>query len=205
MGDFIIWYSKDKEAAQKKYRQLYRLQDYAEDFHWNNIELMDGTRIKLSKNQIQEGFEIPKDARRFRLVSLWPASFSANAVFPVKFRAKNWWPAEGQCWPTPPDGMQRLVNSNLLESEGNYLRRVLYAQGSEFSKLTTDWIDTIGARDQIYVVETSHKVIERCMLMCTDPGDLVLDPHVVVEQRLLWRNSWGVGGLRLIPVAWQLH
>ncbi|MCE5273252.1 site-specific DNA-methyltransferase [bacterium] len=191
MGDFIVWYSKNKDVARSKYRQLLIRQNYEEDFHWNNFELSDGSRIKLTKAQIEKGQEVPQNAKRFRLVSLWPASFNSNAVFPVPFRGKEWWPAEGQCWPTSPEGMNKLIWANQIEPEGNYLRLVLYLEGAEYSKLTTDWGDTIGARDQKYVVETSPKVIERCILMTTDPGDLVLDPTCGSGTTAYVAEQWG--------------
>jgi adenine-specific DNA-methyltransferase len=191
MGDFIVWYSKDIEAAKSKYRQLLLKQSYEEDFHWNNFEMPDGCRIKLTEAQKQKGQEIPKNSKRFRLVSLWPASFNSNAVFPVKLRGKEWWPADGQCWPTSPEGMQKLIWANQIEPEGNYLRKVLYLDGAEYSKLTTDWTDTIGARDKNYVVETSAKVIERCLLMTTDPGDLILDPTCGSGTTAYVAEQWG--------------
>ncbi len=194
MGDYLLWYTKSKDMAAHKYRKLLFKKDYTKDFHWANFELHDGTRIKLTKSQISSGQEIPPNSRRFRLVSLWPASFSSNAVFPVTFRGKEYWPAKGQCWPTSFEGMQNLIWSNQIEVEGNYLRKVLYLEGSEYSKFTTDWLDTIGARDKSYIVETSPKVVERCILMTTDPGDLVLDPTCgsgtvayVAEQ---WGRRW---------------
>ena len=147
MGDFLVWYAKDSNSASKKYKKLYLQQDYSTDFHWHNYELPDGTRHKITQKQIDSGFVLPADARKFRLISLWPASFNASAVFSVNYKGKDWWPAEGQCWPTSPGNMQRLIKANLLESEGNHLRRVLYEEGSDYAKLTTDWSDTIGARD----------------------------------------------------------
>jgi adenine-specific DNA-methyltransferase len=191
MGDFLIWYSKDKEAAEQKYKKLYQKQDYSEDFHWDNYEMPDGSRHSITSEQKESGFVLPEGARRFRLVSLWPASYSANAVFPVKFRGGEWWPAPGQCWPTSPEKMQRLVKAEQLEPEGKYLRIVLYSEGAEHSKLTTDWLDTIGARDQHYVVETSPEVVARCVLMTTSPGDLVLDPTCGSGTTAFVAEQWG--------------
>jgi len=191
MGDYLIWYTKDHEAGQTKYHQLYQKKDYSTDFHWQNFELEDGTRIKLTKEQIETGYIPPKGARRFRLVSLWPASYNREAVFPVKYGGKEWLPAKGQCWPTNPEGMKKLVDSNQIEPEGKYLRKVLYEEGADFAKLTVDWPDTIGARDKSYVVETSPLVVQRCMLMCTDPGDIVLDPTCGSGTTAFVAEQWG--------------
>jgi adenine-specific DNA-methyltransferase len=191
MGDFLIWYVSDKLEAEKKYKQLFSKQDFSTDFHWQNVELVNGERISISKSLDDAGFIPPSDSRRFRLVSLWPASFDPKAVYPVNFRGKDWWPPAGQCYPTSPENMKRLVNSEQIEIEGNYLRKILYLVGAEYGKLTTDWSDTIGARDPKYVVETSSTVIERCMLMTTDPGDLVLDPTCGSGTTAYVAEQWG--------------
>jgi len=191
MGDFLIWYSKDKILAEQKFRKIYIKQNYSEDFHWNNYELSDGTRNKISKSEQSNGFELPKDAKRFRLVSLWPASYNQKAVFPIRFRGKDYYPPDGQCWPTNPENMERLIKSDQIELEGQYLRKILYEEGSDYAKLTTDWLDTIGARDQNYVVETSTGVVERCLLMTTDPGNLVLDPTCGSGTTAYVAEQWG--------------
>jgi len=191
MGDFLIWYSKDIKAAESKYRQIKVKQDFSEDFHWNNYELPDGTRVKLTQAEIDSGVKPPVGAKQFRLVSLWPASFDPNAVFPVSFRGRDWLPPNGQCYPTSPEKMQRLINADQIETEGNYLRKVLYSEGADYAKLTTDWSDTIGARDQQYVVETSTEVVKRCVLMTTDPGDLALDPTCGSGTTAYVAEQWG--------------
>jgi len=191
MGDFLIWYSKDIEAAESKYRQIKVKQDFSEDFHWNNYELPDVTRVKLTQAEIDSGVKPPVGAKQFRLVSLWPASFDPKAVFPVSFRGRDWLPPNGQCYPTSPENMQRLINADQIETEGNYLRKVLYSEGADYAKLTTDWSDTIGARDQQYVVETSTEVVKRCVLMTTDPGDLVLDPTCGSGTSAYVAEQWG--------------
>jgi adenine-specific DNA-methyltransferase len=191
MGDFLIWYSKDIEAAESKYRQIKVKQDFSEDFHWNNYELPDGTRVKLTQAEINTGVKTPVGAKQFRLVSLWPASFDPKAVFPVFFHGRDWLPPNGQCYPTSPENMRRLINADQIETEGNYLRKVLYSEGADYAKLTTDWSDTIGARDQQYVVETSTEVIKRCLLMTTDPGDLVLDPTCGSGTTAYVAEQWG--------------
>jgi adenine-specific DNA-methyltransferase len=191
MGDFLIWYAKEKEFARTKYHQMFLKQDFSDDFHWTNYELPDGKRVKITQADLRAGKKIPANAEQFRLVSLWPASFDPNAVFPVRFRGKEWLPAEGQCWPTTPENMEKLVRANRIEAEGKFLRKVLYSEGVEYAKLTTDWSDTIGARDQKYVVETAPLIVQRCLLMTTDPGDLVLDPTCGSGTTAYVAEQWG--------------
>jgi len=189
MFDFVVWYAKDSSSL--KYRSLFIQKNYVDDFHWRNYEDDYGFRHKLSAKDLKEGFKIPRNGKRFRLVSLWPASFSETAVYPVEFRGKQWLPSKGQCYPTSRENMERLARANHLEVEGQYLRKVLYEEGSNFSELTSNWDDTIGARDKKYVVETSPTVMQRCILMTTDPGDLVLDPTCGSGTAAYVAEQWG--------------
>ncbi len=188
MGDYILWYAKN--STRTKYRQLFVKQDVSGDFHWNHFETASGFRGALSKAEIEIGKRPPADSSIFRLVSMWPPSFSQNAVFDVELKGRKWSPPSGQCYPTTPDGIGRLASADRLEVEGSYLRYGLHLSDYDLAKLTTTWGDTIGARDQQYVVETSAKVVERCMLMTTDPGDLVLDP------------TGGSGTTAYVPEEW---
>jgi len=189
MYDFIIWYAKSSDRT--KYRKLLEEKDYSADFHLNNYEDEHLTRHKITRTQIDAGFAIPSSGRRFRIVSLWPASYDENAVFEVKFRGKNWLPPNGQCYPTSPENVERLVKADHIEIEGEYLRKVLFEKGSNYAKLTSTWSDTIGARDKSYVVETSPAVLQRCLLMTTDPGDLVLDPTCGSGTTAYIAEQWG--------------
>ena len=188
MYDFIVWYARDNSLT--KYRQLFERKDYSDDFHWNNYEDEMLVRHKISKKN-NRGFVFPKNVRRFRLVSLWPASYDSNAVFPISFRGSTWLPPAGQCYPTSLPNMYRLVYANQIEIEGNYLRKVVYEEGADYAKLTSTWSDTIGARDKTYVVETSAEVVKRCILMTTDPGDLVLDPTCGSGTTAYIAEQWG--------------
>jgi adenine-specific DNA-methyltransferase len=203
MDDYLIWYAKD--IFTLKYRQIFEQQDIEGDFHWSWYELPDGSRHKMNKEQIRNHSLLPEDSRIFRLVSMWPPTYSPKAVFPVSFRGKDWLPPPNQCYPSNAEGMKKLVDKNRIEIEGQYLRYVLYLNDYNLKKLTARWADMIGARDQLYVVQTSEEVLKRCLLMTTDPGDLVLDPTCgsgttayVAEQ---WGRRWITTDVSRVPLA----
>ena len=189
MYDFIVWYGRS--SASTKYRQLMDRKDYSGDFHWNNYEDFKLVRHRITKRSLDRGFVVPPNAKRYRLVSLWPASFDAGAVFPVRFRGAEWMPPVGQCYPTSPENMRRLIYANHIEVEGRYLRKVVYEGGAEYAKITSTWADTVGAREKSYVIETSPEVAKRCILMTTDPGDLVLDPTCGSGTTAYVAEQWG--------------
>jgi adenine-specific DNA-methyltransferase len=184
MGDFILWYAKDKSQAELKFRRLYQRMDISADFHWKAQEEETGHRA-LHEAVVDSG-GIP-----YRLVSMWPPTFSPGAVFCVDCSGTQWLPPGGQCWPTSQEGMRRLSLAERLHPEGNYLRYVLKLSDYDLTKLTPVWIDTIGARDQRYVVQTSEMVVARCLLMTTDPGDLVLDPTCGSGTTAYVAEQWG--------------
>lgn len=174
MQDFILWYGKEKGST--KYHQLYTKQNVEGDFHWQWFETAEGEFKKMTKEENNAHTLLPEFSKIYRLVSMWPPSFSETSVFPVEFNGEKCMPAPGACWPTNIEGMNKLVNAGRLQKEGRFLRYKLYLSDYDLMKITTPWNDTVGARNKAYVVQTAEEVIKRCILMTTDPGDLVLDP-----------------------------
>ena len=170
MGDYIVWFAKNREKA--KFRRLFQKLDVEGDFHWSWRLGNDDQLIKYSKKELENA----PAGDPVRLVSMWPPSFSEKDAYDFSFRGKKWPPAPGQCYPSTQEKLNRLVCSNRLEVEGNYPCYIMRLSDDETTKLNLTWHDTVGARNQKYVVETNPEVVQRCVLMTTDPGDLVLDP-----------------------------
>ena len=185
MGDYIIWFGKDK--SQTKFRRLYRPIDIAGDFHWNWRQVDETTRRKFSKKELEA---IPS-GDPFRLVSMWPPSFSAKDVYDLPFKGRKWPPAPGQCYPSGTEKLERVAKADRLEVEGQFVRYVMKLSDDDTTKLNLTWMDTVGARDQRYVVETNEFVVQRCILMATDPGDLVLDPTCGSGTTATVAEQWG--------------
>ena len=206
MNDYLVWYAKSKSSV--KYNQLFQDVDLQGLYYWNKAVLPDGSLISLNRDQIANHNLIPDQGTVARLVSIRPPSFSANAVFPVKVDEKTYFPTKGGCWITNPEGMNRLVSQKRLTPSGNSLAYIYKKSDFPFSKVTTPWMDTgTGnfSEEKMYVVQTSYKVIQRCMLMTTDPGDLVLDPTCgsgttayVAEQ---WGRRWITCDTSRVPLA----
>ncbi|MDO8474819.1 MAG: site-specific DNA-methyltransferase [Candidatus Rokubacteria bacterium] len=185
MGDYIIWCSKD--ASRTKFRRLFKPIDITGDFHWNWRQVDVTTRTKLSTRELNEN----PAGDPLRLVSMWPPTFSPKDVYGVPFRGKIWPPAPGQCYPSGIEKLERIGKADRLEIEGNFLRYVMKLSDDDTTKLNLTWTDTIGARDQRYVVETNEFVVQRCLLMSSDPGDLVLDPTCGSGTTATVAEQWG--------------
>lgn len=191
MSDFLLWYAKDVQEIA--FNKLYLEQDVEGEFHHCWYELPDGTRHRMTSEQLNNHSLLPTGARVYRLKSLEPSGPMASGMFDYEFEGKLYrHPKNG--YGTTAEGMDRLKALNRLQTEGNRLTFVLYADESSFSRLTAPWNDTVGADDKQFVVQTNSRVIERCMLMTTSPGDLVLDPTcgsgttAVVAER--WGRRW---------------
>jgi len=185
MGDYIVWFGKS--TSQTKFRRLYRPIDIAGDFHWNWRQVDETTRRKFSKKELEGN----PSGDPFRLVSMWPPSFSAKDVYDLPFRGKKWPPAPGQCYPSGTEKLERVAKADRLEIEGQFVRYVMKLSDDDTTKLNLTWMDTVGARDQRYVVETNEFVVQRCILMATDPGDLVLDPTCGSGTTATVAEQWG--------------
>jgi len=190
MFDFIICYSKDSDNL--RYHQLYQEQDVQGDVHWGWVELPNGERRRMSKDEIRDHLLLPSGAKIYRLVPLWPASFSSTTVYPITFSGKIYSPPKGLCWITGPEGIESLIQARRIEPEGEgNLRYVYFLEDYPLKKLVSMWDDTAGARNQAYVVQTSELVIQRCLLMTTDPGDLVLDITCGSGTTAYVAENWG--------------
>ena len=191
MGDFIVFYAKDKEKL--KYRQLQEASSVEGDFHWNVAMFPDGSKRKLESDEVNNHLLVSKEFDPARLVAMSPIGYTENRVFPVSLNGKTFTPPRGKSWKTDEDGMSRLIGSERLVSfeEGNRLNYLLRLSDYPVSPITGNWSDTSAAVDMRYVVETSTKPIQRCIVMATDPGDLVLDPTCGSGTTAYVAEQWG--------------
>jgi adenine-specific DNA-methyltransferase len=172
-ADYILWYSKDIKTA--KYRQLFRYRDSDTDaVGYTFVELADGTRCRATDDS-DNGTEPTGVGRRLQFIVLTSQRIreARTGFYPVVFEGQEYLPTRGE-WSTHRAGMDRLLTANRAARIGTTLRYARYLDDFAGVPLTNTWTDLGGASDPIYVVQTNTKIVERCMLMATDPGDLVL-------------------------------
>jgi len=189
MSDYLVWYSKNKE--QIKYRQLYLELNVEGDHIWKFIEEKNGKRRSMSKEEINNHKLLPVGAKIYRLVSMSPPTFSPESVYEFEMNAKIYRPSGKGCWLTTKDKMEILKNQRRLQESGRTLNYVYFLDDFPYRKLTNLWEDTAGPSKRNYVVETSENVIQRCILMTTDPGDLVFDPTCGSGTTAYVAEQWG--------------
>jgi adenine-specific DNA-methyltransferase len=188
MADFILWYARHRPAA--KYRKLFRPVAGRPDNRFRHCELPDGTRRPLDRAELADPGRLPPGARLYRLKSLEPSGPMESGRFDYLFEGRRY-PPPRNGYATSRDGMDRLALARRLQPAGNLLNYVLFLDDKGVADLTAPWNDTVGADDKTFVVQTSTEVVKRCMLLTTDPGDLVLDPTCGSGTTAYVAEQWG--------------
>ena len=186
--DFIIWYAKDKENV--KFRDLFIPDNPQGNSRFGYVEYGQ-TRRKMTAEEINNHSLLPKGSRVFTLQPMRPAEYRANCDYPIEFEGKIYYPPKGTSWSTNKEGMTRLIKANRVMASGSSLCYILYFDDYPVVKRNALWGDTGPANSKVYVVQTSDKVIQRCILMTTDPGDLVLDPTCGSGTTAFASEKWG--------------
>lgn len=181
--DYIIWYGKSKNY---KSREIFTKKEFGEDTRYAWIEMPNGKRLRY-----KEGIELPNGSRFFVADKLSSAGLTQSCVYPYDFEGKTYNPAHNTSWRTNLAGMKILEKKKRLFAPSDTLTYVQYFDDFPVQKLTNVWMDLQGAGDKVYVVQTNIKVIQRCLLMTTDPGDLVLDPTCGSGTTAYVAEHWG--------------
>jgi adenine-specific DNA-methyltransferase len=176
--DRLLWYANDKSRV--KYRKLYMPRPtYTLQEQYTSVELRDGTIRRITNEENVGVTPLPSGARRFKVADLSSQGESEGGSKPFEFdRVKYELPANTH-WKTTQEGLQRLSEKGRLYPIGKRLYYKRFADDFPLAPFTNIWEDTVisgFAEPKLYAVQTSPKVVERCVLMTTDPGELVFDP-----------------------------
>ena len=187
-SDYLIWYAKNKKDL--KYNPLFH--EKKPDNFYKNVELADGSIRKIRADECRDMSLLPSGAKVFQLVSLESAG-PPRADTPFEFEDEIFRPHPNRHWALKyPEGMEALRRTGRIVKDGRKLRWKYYISDYPLKVFSEIWSDTSGfVSNQRYVVETRPKVIQRCILMTTDPGDLVLDPTCGSGTTAYVAEQWG--------------
>jgi adenine-specific DNA-methyltransferase len=172
-ADYLIWYARDKESM--KYRKIFQQKRSGQDSFYTFVETPDGNRRKLTREELDDPSMLPVGSRTYSEGFLISAGYTESCYYDFEFEGRTI-KAQKKSWATNSEGMQRLILAKRVVARGIVPRYVRYFDDFGVMDYTNMWADTGAATDLQYVVQTSTKIIERCLLMTTDPGDLVIDP-----------------------------
>ena len=198
VADYILWYCKNKE--QIKVRKLFRPLDFDKDGSlYHDIELNDGTRMPISEWEKLNGMSFvysnrPKGSRAYRKSDLSSQTGSDSIRFPIEFNGSIYTVSGARGWRTNKDGIERLRELKRLTTAKNSIRYVNYFDDFPCAEINNLWTDTTTGsflESKVYVVQSGTKAVQRCILMTTDPGDLVLDPTCGSGTTAYVAEQWG--------------
>ncbi|MGE0086288.1 MAG: site-specific DNA-methyltransferase [Desulfococcaceae bacterium] len=192
ISDYLIWYAKEKSYL--KYRNLYQEKDLASGTgaRYNQVELKEGDVRPIKREEQINPKLLPKDSKVYLGSPLTSQTPSDSTLFEFEFNGNRYKPNKGG-WKTNYDGMMRLIQKNRIISTKTYVNYKMYFDDFPYTPINNLWADTMGTAEQNkkYVVQTAIKVIQRCILMTTDPGDLILDPTCGSGTTAYVAEQWG--------------
>lgn len=186
--DYIIWYAKSKENI--KFRKLFETKPLGAGTNYNWVDLPDGTRRKMTAEEKNDVSKIPAGAKVFYASDLASSGYTPSCIFDIEFEGKTY-PCKGRSWKTNKAGVERLIALKRIVVPSTLPYYVRYYDDFPMQVINDVWDDTRAAMDIQYVVQTAEKVIQRCILMTTDPGDLVLDPTCGGGTTAFVAEQWG--------------
>jgi adenine-specific DNA-methyltransferase len=218
VNDYVLWYTKESryggEKTAIKIRKLTEPRAYDNETisEFNRVEFLDGTEASIASVPIGEGETLDyrlrpqqlfKDCPGCRLFRPWPITNGGKRAYqndPVFFQGRYYDPPPNRCWshtsrkredrPNEMTGMERVAAAGRLLASGASLDFKRYLSDS-MEKEISNWWDGLGGVAEIYVVQTNTEIVKRCMLMTTDPGDLVLDPTCGSGTTAYVAEQWG--------------
>jgi len=212
VNDYILWYGKtSRDLGWLKYRALFeeRSLDYDTVDYFSKIELPDGRILNLKDpKDVGDDVDFRLHPKRIdevfpgaKLVRQWPITnggYRENQMAPVRFLGKDYVPPRNRCWShiSKPrasglTGMERVRAAGRLMASGVSLDFKRYYEDFPYKNLSNWWDGFRGALNQVYVVQTNERLVERCLLLATDPGDLVLDPTCGSGTTAYVAEQWG--------------
>ena len=211
INDYILWSAKDKKRARARIAKIYvpiPREELAETFRY--VELPDGRELTIGELSKETGFDyrqavdqLEKDfpgVKLFASENLTSGGFRRTQSVKYTFRGVSYDPGieKGNCWKHSaitddgtPCGLDRLANANRLFVGEKQLRFKRYAADFGFTEVTNWWDEFGGASNPIYAVQTNSEVVKRCVLMTTEPGELVLDPTCGSGTTAYCAEQWG--------------
>lgn len=185
IADYLVWYAKDKPKV--KFRRLFVARDYGTDTQFSSALLPSGDVV--AADAIPEQYVTT--ARYFRLIDLMASGYTESCHFEFSLEGRRAYPNPTTSWKTTPEGMRRLIAAGRVRWLKTTSGYVFFADDYPVMQVTNQWIDTQGASSKVYAVQTAAKIIERCVLMTTDPGDLVFDPTCGSGTTAYVAEQWG--------------
>ena len=187
--DYVVWYAKQKKGL--KYRNLWTPKTVGGSSEFVFADAPDEGYRRLSRDEVADVQQTLTKEKVFKRSNLSSSGYTASCTFDLQFNGETFKPVQGKSWRTTAAGVNRLIAANRIFKLGDKLYFKLYHSDFGFTSLENSWADTIAFQEKFYVVQTTPTIVQRCLLMTTDPGDLVLDPTCGSGTTAYVAEQWG--------------
>lgn len=183
LNDYVVWFAKDK--SKTKYRSLY--EEKEKDYNRFSFYEVNGVILNINNIEIKDR----KNFSTFSSSSLNSTTGGQSSYLPFEYNDKQYFPASGRSWRCSIEGLKRLAEKNRIFIQGNSLRYKFFYSDFPYFPLSNLWMDQLSEQNKVFVVQTSPEAIKRCLLMTTDPGDLIFDPTCGSGTTAFVAEQWG--------------
>ena len=191
--DYVIWYAKSKETY--KFRRLYNTKLIGDGSTASNrydlVQLSDYSRRRITAEEASGASRLPEGARSCRFISLTSIGANPSTSFEYEFQGRKFSPPRNRCWSTNRLGLQRTGYAGRIEPGNTSLQYLYMLEDYPIYELNNVWDEFASPPDMVYVVQSHTGLMQRCILMTTDPGDLVLDPTCGSGTTAYVAEQWG--------------
>lgn len=193
VADYILWFAKNKPAL--KYRQMYFRKEVGvgegSGARYDRVQTDVGVRRSLTAQEKSGRLDVPEGSRPYQLTSLISSGVRTNTTASWSFRGRSYHSGVASNWKTSLAGLDRLSKAERVDARTTTVAYVRYIDDFAAYPVSNVWTDVAGAAGIVYVVQTSTSIVQRCILMATDPGDLVLDPTCGSGTTAYVAEQWG--------------
>src|SRR5437773_1997988 len=181
--DHLLWYATNVDHF--KYRPIFKERDISDDNEYRFVDAIYSATVPTDRSSPEFVDSV------YRRRNATSSGFTKSCIFDLPFFGKLYPPAGNKSWSSNREGMERVARANRLFVLGKDPYYKQHHRDFPLSQLDNVWTDKPAARAKRYVVETAEKFIQRCILMATDPGDLVLDPTCGSGTTATVAEQWG--------------
>ena len=193
VSDYIIWFAKDGSSPKFRRPFLEKSSEFSAGGQYSKLQMPDFSRTSMTLEERRDRSRISSEARVYRHDTLTSQSGSNSTRYEYFDQGRTFKSGRG-FWKTSLTGMTRLAQSMRLGHAKNSLSYIRFIDDFPVTPVGNLWTDTLTGsftEDKTYVVQTAQKIIQRCVLMTTDPGDLVLDPTCGSGTTAYVAEQWG--------------
>ncbi|MBT9585089.1 site-specific DNA-methyltransferase, partial [bacterium] len=190
VSDYILWFAKDRRQAKfrQQFREVRAGEGHSTGERYDQVLMVNGAVVTAAS----VADNLPEGSRHFRYITLSsnrPAKEHEKTEF--SFRGRSFLPPANRTWTTTHEGLSRIAFAGRMHGGDRSLNYAKFIDDFPAYPIGNLWDDVSGSGERWYVVQTSQRVVQRCMLLSTDPGDLVLDPTCGSGTTATVAEQWG--------------